>query len=151
MQRLKRLLSNGAQQTKWRIQHQRHLLRRINKTRRITHVDGTRTVPIATAHTHHRKSAKQNKKRQAAQTVPPGRQSPRLWLQSAVQNNHQANQHKPKHQSIPIIYQKLEPQTPHILLIGKNIENTKSRDRKSTRLNSSHVRISYAVFCLKKK
>src|SRR3989442_2657609 len=26
-----------------------------------------------------------------------------------------------------------------------------SSDRKSTRLNSSHVRISYAVFCLKKK
>src|SRR5690606_41653180 len=28
---------------------------------------------------------------------------------------------------------------------------TRSRDRKSTRLNSSHVKISYAVFCLKKK
>src|SRR2546429_6830017 len=27
----------------------------------------------------------------------------------------------------------------------------KSRDRKSTRLNSSHGYISYAVFCLKKK
>src|SRR5690554_7458547 len=27
----------------------------------------------------------------------------------------------------------------------------KNLDRKSTRLNSSHVRISYAVFCLKKK
>src|SRR5207302_5040141 len=27
----------------------------------------------------------------------------------------------------------------------------KRRDRKSTRLNSSHVKISYAVFCLKKK
>src|SRR5438874_5740604 len=26
-----------------------------------------------------------------------------------------------------------------------------SEDRKSTRLNSSHVEISYAVFCLKKK
>src|SRR5690606_40472070 len=26
-----------------------------------------------------------------------------------------------------------------------------ARDRKSTRLNSSHVKISYAVFCLKKK
>src|SRR5690606_40210309 len=26
-----------------------------------------------------------------------------------------------------------------------------TRDRKSTRLNSSHVKISYAVFCLKKK
>src|SRR5207253_10603881 len=27
----------------------------------------------------------------------------------------------------------------------------RQRDRKSTRLNSSHVAISYAVFCLKKK
>src|SRR5690625_5781260 len=27
----------------------------------------------------------------------------------------------------------------------------RGRDRKSTRLNSSHVAISYAVFCLKKK
>ena len=26
-----------------------------------------------------------------------------------------------------------------------------NKDRKSTRLNSSHVSISYAVFCLKKK
>src|SRR5690606_41539643 len=30
-----------------------------------------------------------------------------------------------------------------------NVETIK--DRKSTRLNSSHVKISYAVFCLKKK
>src|SRR5699024_12203147 len=29
--------------------------------------------------------------------------------------------------------------------------NSASPDRKSTRLNSSHVSISYAVFCLKKK
>src|SRR5207249_7588804 len=29
--------------------------------------------------------------------------------------------------------------------------STAARDRKSTRLNSSHVSISYAVFCLKKK
>src|SRR5690349_23773161 len=28
---------------------------------------------------------------------------------------------------------------------------TEEQDRKSTRLNSSHVEISYAVFCLKKK
>src|SRR6266540_4763294 len=27
----------------------------------------------------------------------------------------------------------------------------RTRDRKSTRLNSSHITISYAVFCLKKK
>src|SRR5437870_10127828 len=30
-------------------------------------------------------------------------------------------------------------------------KTTGVRDRKSTRLNSSHVAISYAVFCLKKK
>src|SRR5437868_8921120 len=30
-------------------------------------------------------------------------------------------------------------------------DNIHSLDRKSTRLNSSHVSISYAVFCLKKK
>src|SRR3712207_8849526 len=29
--------------------------------------------------------------------------------------------------------------------------NTTRKDRKSTRLNSSHANISYAVFCLKKK
>src|SRR5690606_36129448 len=51
----------------------------------------------------------------------------------------------------------------HILVIGErdNIlmlrhmlsphEEKHSLDRKSTRLNSSHVKISYAVFCLKKK
>src|SRR5207302_9799939 len=31
------------------------------------------------------------------------------------------------------------------------VGNTRDVDRKSTRLNSSHVKISYAVFCLKKK
>src|SRR5690606_41925849 len=36
---------------------------------------------------------------------------------------------------------------PHIHLNG----TIAAQDRKSTRLNSSHVKISYAVFCLKKK
>src|SRR5207249_5880528 len=34
---------------------------------------------------------------------------------------------------------------------GREIVAGALRDRKSTRLNSSHVSISYAVFCLKKK
>src|SRR5438874_5506680 len=34
---------------------------------------------------------------------------------------------------------------------GCNTARIKYQDRKSTRLNSSHVEISYAVFCLKKK
>src|SRR2546430_8915766 len=42
------------------------------------------------------------------------------------------------------------------ILIGVLVANTIGvpkvfRDRKSTRLNSSHSQISYAVFCLKKK
>src|SRR6266702_5849442 len=36
-------------------------------------------------------------------------------------------------------------------LVQDNIEAALAADRKSTRLNSSHVAISYAVFCLKKK
>src|SRR3989442_11370251 len=45
----------------------------------------------------------------------------------------------------------------HVLEIAESVHSWNApiprfpRDRKSTRLNSSHVRISYAVFCLKKK
>src|SRR5690554_7247131 len=41
----------------------------------------------------------------------------------------------------------------HTQMESGDIETTDplEQDRKSTRLNSSHVRISYAVFCLKKK
>src|SRR5690606_41443736 len=48
---------------------------------------------------------------------------------------------------------------PYILIVNSKISANKDLlplldkvvDRKSTRLNSSHVKISYAVFCLKKK
>src|SRR5437764_7952757 len=42
---------------------------------------------------------------------------------------------------------------PVLLEIGKEriLDGTAEEDRKSTRLNSSHRCISYAVFCLKKK
>src|SRR5690606_42004067 len=38
------------------------------------------------------------------------------------------------------------PHARHVAAIDRE-----AQDRKSTRLNSSHVKISYAVFCLKKK
>src|SRR5699024_12209895 len=43
--------------------------------------------------------------------------------------------------------------TTRLRLLGllPNVQKMISEDRKSTRLNSSHVSISYAVFCLKKK
>src|SRR3712207_7260253 len=34
---------------------------------------------------------------------------------------------------------------------ARPVRDRRDRDRKSTRLNSSHANISYAVFCLKKK
>src|SRR5947207_12959604 len=50
----------------------------------------------------------------------------------------------------------LPSQKTHSVPTGRTGSATKSegrraRDRKSTRLNSSHTVISYAVFCLKKK
>src|SRR5690606_25613194 len=36
------------------------------------------------------------------------------------------------------------------VMLAEDLDNVEE-DRKSTRLNSSHVKISYAVFCLKKK
>src|SRR5690554_7046396 len=43
-----------------------------------------------------------------------------------------------------------EEKYPHITVeLRTDIAGSGEEDRKSTRLNSSHVRISYAVFCLK--
>src|SRR3712207_7094700 len=43
----------------------------------------------------------------------------------------------------------LSPRGERVVLVAEAGGNAK--DRKSTRLNSSHANISYAVFCLKKK
>src|SRR5438067_9774392 len=44
---------------------------------------------------------------------------------------------------------RLDEQRAQVRAVG--VRRRDVRDRKSTRLNSSHVSISYAVFCLKKK
>src|SRR5690348_17835718 len=71
--------------------------------------------------------------------------------------------------SVPRTYKKSESLGDYALFVGRlalekgvptmltawkftpSIPSCKHRDRKSTRLNSSHPSISYAVFCLKKK
>src|SRR3989442_7773105 len=60
-----------------------------------------------------------------------GRQCPRAFRQNA---------YEPAHVVAGRLIRKWFP--------GREVDEI---DRKSTRLNSSHVRISYAVFCLKKK
>src|SRR3712207_7625204 len=60
---------------------------------------------------------------------------------------------------VPLVIERLEPGWFHLVLAGHMHGGQvtvpygagKIRDRKSTRLNSSHANISYAVFCLKKK
>src|SRR5699024_11931448 len=52
--------------------------------------------------------------------------------------------------TITVVMAKCIGNIPYLLFVAVVFE-TISLDRKSTRLNSSHVSISYAVFCLKKK
>src|SRR5690349_23308290 len=59
------------------------------------------------------------------------------------------------HDALPIfLHRPKVAMKPHFQLFHRNMRQVflvKTGDRKSTRLNSSHVEISYAVFCLKKK
>src|SRR2546426_8414968 len=56
--------------------------------------------------------------------------------------------------AMPARVLKREPGDPRRSLFGDDLQtlyHSRHQDRKSTRLNSSHLVISYAVFCLKKK
>src|SRR2546427_6806241 len=48
---------------------------------------------------------------------------------------------------LPLVAALLE----YLLITPRHVSESPWTDRKSTRLNSSHSQISYAVFCLKKK
>src|SRR3712207_8689079 len=52
----------------------------------------------------------------------------------------------PQYEGLQAIYEKYQAKGFYVLGFPAN-----NLDRKSTRLNSSHANISYAVFCLKKK
>src|SRR2546427_8857335 len=61
---------------------------------------------------------------------------------------HRADVHPPPHAHV---LHRLDPGGARQHVGRVQIEAENGRDRKSTRLNSSHSQISYAVFCLKKK
>src|SRR5215475_15102570 len=57
------------------------------------------------------------------------------------------------HDALPIYCERSETIQSFLVATGLDcfVASLLAIDRKSTRLNSSHVKISYAVFCLKKK
>src|SRR5690625_6515148 len=55
------------------------------------------------------------------------------------------------HRSGPALHRGRRRRLPRVSLRLAGGDPRRIQDRKSTRLNSSHVAISYAVFCLKKK
>src|SRR5690606_40123328 len=81
--------------------------------------------------------------------VRPGSFRPGSWTPSARERVHSRTLQKPvaaltrRRLPPPATLPPLPPRTPPPL--------PPPVDRKSTRLNSSHVKTSYAVFCLKKK
>src|SRR5688500_20242313 len=84
--------------------------------------------------------------------LPPRRHSPRVFsllLLSLEQPASTAIYPLSLHDALPISRSRPDRQTcgPE----ERRFRSAASRDRKSTRLNSSHLVISYAVFCLKKK
>src|SRR5690606_40537049 len=54
-------------------------------------------------------------------------------------------------QLVRIVVEVVEAYSDQLAAPGGERDLREAVDRKSTRLNSSHVKISYAVFCLKKK
>src|SRR3712207_7668043 len=53
--------------------------------------------------------------------------------------------------AVPVPVRLLELVEEGRVVLGRRGADVRDEDRKSTRLNSSHANISYAVFCLKKK
>src|SRR5690606_40325395 len=99
-----------------------------------------------------------------AQLDPPAR--PTLSPYTTLFRSSRRNQAEPNKRDAPRLYRRHNhlhlgcapdiPVAPGISETGKGkqwrLNQFQGRiDRKSTRLNSSHVKISYAVFCLKKK
>src|SRR2546430_7883778 len=72
-------------------------------------------------------------------------QRPRQALERARQRD---VFHELERREAPGALERLAPDEDSLIAGG---DSGRARDRKSTRLNSSHSQISYAVFCLKKK
>src|SRR5437879_10049159 len=83
-------------------------------------------------------------------TQPPGRiAGGQIWFRglNLLAGSEEDVRVRPRPKGPP----KLIPSDSHLKKHRARMNKVRGRDRKSTRLNSSHRCISYAVFCLKKK
>src|SRR5699024_11422275 len=76
-------------------------------------------------------------------------ESDKLDIQDAVDLYHKLKDFYPPEISVGLMHGRLAANEKEEIM--KAFVENKLQDRKSTRLNSSHVSISYAVFCLKKQ
>src|SRR5699024_12245889 len=83
---------------------------------------------------------------------PPGKVSEGeiLYQGTDLLNKDENYMRKIRGNEISMIFQDPSTSLNPVFTVGNQLVEA-IRDRKSTRLNSSHVSISYAVFCLKKK
>src|SRR5690349_22867087 len=72
-----------------------------------------------------------------------------LWRRERRRTFHRVLKHRPVSDERAVLFRPVEAEPPEHE--GLDSLSFPAGDRKSTRLNSSHVEISYAVFCLKKK
>src|ERR1039457_1562790 len=87
--------------------------------------------------------------------LPPARQAPTLCAylafhaQGALNLNHAAEQHRAAVCDFTNGKENMALNELSKAIAFEEVQRTFEIDRKSTRLNSSHLVISYAVFCLK--
>src|SRR5690606_39960722 len=80
---------------------------------------------------------------------PPLHVAPRLW--PVMMGKREDMMQSEWHHVIDHRFTRIHHHLANRLHKIRRICESLTKDRKSTRLNSSHVKISYAVFCLKKK
>src|SRR5689334_24676256 len=81
------------------------------------------------------------------------RQPPRstLFPYTTLFRSHRAHGHAEAARTLALAVTGIDDQDADVLVRRRDLGVDDGLDRKSTRLNSSHSSISYAVFCLKKK
>src|SRR5699024_8511665 len=95
----------------------------------------------------HRSTPRQRRRPQRLGLLP---QRVLLLLRNIHQPALESLRHRLNNQQVTEAIQQIHRKATRVVTGVDDVVDNREQDRKSTRLNSSHVSISYAVFCLKK-